>query len=95
MLSLALVVLAVVAVFGSFVLCVVTVARMRELPAWRRFLPLTLLLIALSASLLRAADIRWVAEAIAFPLNLAVVLLSTYEIRARRLRNRLEAAKAA
>ncbi|MFJ7128519.1 hypothetical protein [Streptomyces sp. NPDC098101] len=84
---LVLVALAGIAVFGSLVLCTVTVARMRELPAWRRFLPLALFLLALAASLLRSVDVREVADAVAFPLNLAAVLLSVREIRARRLRN--------
>ncbi|MER7909548.1 hypothetical protein [Streptomyces sp. NPDC096068] len=84
---LVLVALAGIAVFGSLVLCTVTVARMRELPAWRRFLPLALFLLALTASLLRSVDVREVADAVAFPLNLAAVLLSVREIRARRLRN--------
>ncbi|MFJ4790765.1 hypothetical protein [Streptomyces sp. NPDC088794] len=64
--------------------CAVTVARMRDLSAWRRFLPLALFLIAAGASLLRAFDIPEAANAIAFPLNLAVVVLSLREIRIRR-----------
>ncbi|MEU9456699.1 hypothetical protein [Streptomyces sp. NPDC048277] len=64
--------------------CAVAVARIRELPAWRRFLPLALFLIAAGASLLRAFHIPEVANAIAFPLNLAVVVLSLREIRIRR-----------
>ncbi|MER7762242.1 hypothetical protein [Streptomyces sp. NPDC097619] len=60
----------------------VAVARMRELPAWRRALPLVLCLAALVASLLRAFDIRAVADAVAFPLNLAALVLASREIRA-------------
>ncbi|WP_432128239.1 hypothetical protein [Streptomyces sp. bgisy082] len=88
---LVLIALSAVAVFGSLVLCTVTVARVRELPAWRRFLPLSLFLVALAASLLRAVDVREIADAIAFPLNAAAVLLSVREIRARRRRNVAEA----
>ncbi|WP_240450089.1 hypothetical protein [Streptomyces sp. S1] len=84
---LVLVALGGIAVFGSLVLCTVTVARMRELPVWRRFLPPALFLLALAASLLRSVGVREVADAVAFPLNLAAVLLSVREIRARRLRN--------
>ncbi|MCZ4604347.1 hypothetical protein O3S80_11385 [Streptomyces sp. Lzd4kr] len=81
--------LPVVAAFGIAFFCLtlwcsVTVARMRDLPTWRRFLPLALFLIAAGASLLRAVDIPEVAGAIAFPLNLAAVLLSLREIRGRR-----------
>ncbi|WP_406175756.1 hypothetical protein [Streptomyces sp. NBC_00996] len=47
-------------------------------------MPLALFLIAAGASLLRAVDIPEVANAIAFPLNLAVVLLPLREIRSRR-----------
>ncbi|MFC8493343.1 hypothetical protein ACFUJU_21600 [Streptomyces sp. NPDC057235] len=85
--------LSAVAVFGSLVLCTVTVARMRELPPWRRFLPLCLFLVALTASLLRAVDVREIADAVAFPLNVAAVLLSVREIRARRRRNAAEASR--
>ncbi|RMB82839.1 hypothetical protein CTZ28_27765 [Streptomyces shenzhenensis] len=73
-----------VAFFCFTLWCSVTVARMRDLPPWRRFLPLALFLIAAGASLLRAIDIPEVANAIAFPLNLAVVLLSLREIRSHR-----------
>ncbi|MET4647341.1 MULTISPECIES: hypothetical protein [Streptomyces] len=82
-----------VAAFGIVFFCLtlwcsVTVARMRDLPTWRRFLPLTLFLIAAGASLLRAVDIPEVANAVAFPLNLAVVLLSLREFRSRRQHTR-------
>lgn len=75
-----------IAFFCLTLWCSVTVARMRDLPAWRRFLPLALFLIAAGASALRAFDIPEVANAIAFPLNLAVVLLALREIRNRRQR---------
>ncbi|AQT70379.1 hypothetical protein [Streptomyces sp. fd1-xmd] len=75
-----------IAVFGVLLWCTITVARMRDLPSWRRFLPLALLLISLGASLLRAFDIPAVANAIAFPLNVAVIILCVREIRARRRR---------
>ncbi|MEU6009993.1 MULTISPECIES: hypothetical protein [unclassified Streptomyces] len=77
-----------ITVFCLTLWCSLTVARMQDLPAWRRYLPLSLFLIALSASLLRAFDIPQIANAIAFPLNLAVVVTSLYEIRARQSRNR-------
>ncbi|MCI3276737.1 hypothetical protein [Streptomyces cylindrosporus] len=75
-----------IAFFCLTLWCAVTVARMRDLPTWRRFLPLALFLIAAGASLLRAFDIPEVANAIAVPLNLAVVVLSLGEIRNRRRR---------
>lgn len=68
--------------------CSVTVARMRDIPTWRRFLPLCLFLLSNGASLLRAFDVPQVANVVAFPLNLAVVLLSLWEFRGRRLRRR-------
>ncbi|MGW0957124.1 hypothetical protein [Streptomyces sp. NPDC002545] len=77
-----------ITVFCLTLWCSLTVARMQDLPTWRRHLPLSLFLIALSASLLRAFDIPQIANAIAFPLNLAVVVTSLYEIRARQSRNR-------
>ncbi|MFG3657580.1 hypothetical protein [Streptomyces sp. NPDC047706] len=60
---------------------------MRELPLWRRFLPLTLLLTAAGASFLRAFGIPEVANAIAFPMNLAVLVLALKEIRGQRHRH--------
>jgi hypothetical protein len=77
-----------ITVFCLTLWCSLTVARMRDLPAWRRYLPLSLLLISLGASLLRAFDIPQIADAVAFPLNLAAVVMSLREIRARRSRNR-------
>lgn len=66
--------------------CSVTVARMQDIPTWRRLLPMSLFLLAAGASLLRAFDIPEVANAVASPLNLAVVLLSIWELRGRRRR---------
>ncbi|MCX4538695.1 hypothetical protein ACWD4L_43760 [Streptomyces sp. NPDC002596] len=60
----------------------VRVAKMRDLPAWRRFLPLSLLVLSIAASLLRAADIPQVANAVAFPLLLAAIAVSLMEVRA-------------
>ncbi|MFF9128283.1 hypothetical protein ACF09J_34345 [Streptomyces sp. NPDC014889] len=65
-----------------------TVARMRNLPASRRYLPVSLFLIALGASLLRAFGIDQIASAIAFPFTLAAIVLSLREIRTRRSRDR-------
>ncbi|MFJ9551433.1 hypothetical protein [Streptomyces erythrochromogenes] len=76
-----------IAVLGALLWCTVTVARIRDIPAWRRALPLTLFLLSLAASLLRAVDIPAVANAVAFPLNLAAIILSVREIRARRSRS--------
>ncbi|WP_432193986.1 hypothetical protein [Streptomyces sp. bgisy027] len=75
-----------VAFFCLTLWCSVAVARMQELPVWRRLLPLALFLIAASASLLRAFDMPAVANTIAFPLNLAVVILSLGEMSSRRRR---------
>lgn len=60
----------------------VRVARVRGLPAWRRFFPLSLLVLSIAASLLRAADIPQVANAVAFPLLLAAIAVSLTEVRA-------------
>ncbi|WP_405594211.1 hypothetical protein OG741_01305 [Streptomyces sp. NBC_01410] len=57
------------------------VTRIRDIPPWRRYLPLALLLIATAASLQRAVDNPEVANMIAFPLNIAAVGLSLREIR--------------
>ncbi|WP_069173988.1 hypothetical protein [Streptomyces griseus] len=64
----------------------VRVAGMRGLPAWRRFLPISLLVLSIAASLLRAADIPQVANAVAFPLLLAAIAVSLIEVRAERNR---------
>ncbi|WP_338675164.1 hypothetical protein V1460_20885 [Streptomyces sp. SCSIO 30461] len=68
-----------------------TVARFRELPAWRRFLPLALFLTALAASLLRGFGIPQIAAAVAFPLNLAALAIAITEIRAHRRQQQLRA----
>lgn len=83
-----------IAFFCLTLWCSVTVARMRDIPTWRRFLPLGLFLTAAGASLLRAFDIPEVADAVAVPLNLAVVLLPLREIRGRR-QHRQEAGRPA
>jgi hypothetical protein len=75
-----------IAFFCFTLWCSVTVARMRDIPRWRRFLPIGLFLLAAGASLLRAFDIPEVANAVASPLNLAVVLLSLAEMRGRQRR---------
>ncbi|MEU6709507.1 hypothetical protein [Streptomyces wuyuanensis] len=75
-----------IAFFCLTLWCSVAVARLRDLPLWRRLLPLSLLLVSTAASLLRAFGIPEVANAVAFPLNLAVVLLSLGEILAGRRR---------
>ncbi|MFD5337782.1 hypothetical protein [Streptomyces hawaiiensis] len=75
-----------IAFFCFTLWCSVTVARMRDIPKWRRFLPIGLCLLAAGASLLRAFDIPEVANTVASPLNLAVVLLSLAEMRGRRRR---------
>jgi hypothetical protein len=63
-----------------------TAARLPGLPRWRRLLPLTLLLAATGASLLRAADLPEPARLIAFPCNVAAIALAGREIRADRAR---------
>ncbi|MEW1675324.1 hypothetical protein AB0O47_19050 [Streptomyces noursei] len=83
-----------IAAVGITVFCLtlwysLTVARMPNLPTWRRYLPLTLLLIALGASLLRPLDMPQIANAIAFPLNLTAIVLALREIRIQRGRNRV------
>ncbi|MFJ8349185.1 hypothetical protein ACIQ9J_23050 [Streptomyces sp. NPDC094153] len=77
-----------ITVFCLTLWCSLAVARMRSLPAWRRYLPLSLFLIALGASLLRAFGIAEIAGAIAFPFTLAALVLSVSEIRSRRSRSR-------
>ncbi|MEI5595845.1 hypothetical protein [Streptomyces brasiliscabiei] len=83
-----------IAALGITVFCLtlwssVTVARMQGIPAWRRYLPLSLFLIAGGASLLRAFGIPEIANAVAFPFNLAAILLSLREIRAQRAKSRV------
>ncbi|MEH0542339.1 hypothetical protein QA802_04350 [Streptomyces sp. B21-105] len=83
-----------IAALGITVFCLtlwssVTVARIHGIPAWRRYLPLTLFLIAGGASLLRAFGIPEIANTVAFPFNLAAILLSLREIRAQRAKSRV------
>ncbi|MEU3206515.1 hypothetical protein ABZ702_22115 [Streptomyces cyaneofuscatus] len=78
--------LVALALFGALLWCAVTVARFRELPTRRRFLPLALFLTVLAASILRGAGIPQIAAAIAFPLNLAALILAITEIRTHRHR---------
>ncbi|MFE0641729.1 hypothetical protein ACFW2Y_08985 [Streptomyces sp. NPDC058877] len=86
--SLVLVLLALSAlaflVYGV-VLCT-RVWRTAELPRWRRILPGLLLCLALAASLGRAWGVTAVAEAVAFPLNIAALLLASYEVQRHRRR---------
>ncbi|MEU7384134.1 MULTISPECIES: hypothetical protein [unclassified Streptomyces] len=77
-----------ITIFCLTLWCSLTVARMRSLPAWRRYLPLSLFLIAFGASLLRFFGIDQIANVIASPFNLAAIVLSLSEIRIRRNRNR-------
>jgi hypothetical protein len=69
----------------------VTVFRIRDLPRWRRCLPLTLLLASTIASLLRAFDVPEVANAVSFPLNATAIVLALTEIRAARQRRQVVA----
>ncbi|MGW5233185.1 hypothetical protein ACWEQU_13020 [Streptomyces nodosus] len=78
-----------ITVFLLTLWCSLTVARMRDLPMWRRYLPLFLFLISIGASALRAFDIPQIANAIAAPLNLVVIALSLREILIRRSRDRV------
>ncbi|MFJ8669897.1 hypothetical protein [Streptomyces sp. NPDC093600] len=61
-------------------------ARLPDIPPWRRFLPLALLLTATAASMLRAIDIPQPANLIAFPLNIAAIALAWRELAAHRAR---------
>ncbi|MFF3342990.1 hypothetical protein [Streptomyces flavidovirens] len=61
-------------------------ARLPDIPPWRRFLPLALLLTATAASLLRAIDIPQPANLIAFPLNIAAIALAGRELAVHRAR---------
>ncbi|MFJ9795424.1 hypothetical protein [Streptomyces sp. NPDC101145] len=61
-------------------------ARLSDIPRWRRFLPLVLLLTATALSLLRAVEITQPANLIAFPLNIAAIALAGREIAAHRSR---------
>ncbi|TQK49959.1 hypothetical protein FBY35_0250 [Streptomyces sp. SLBN-118] len=84
--SLSLVVLAAWAVAFltlNVILCV-RVWRIRDLPTWRRLLPAALLCAALAASLTRAAGITVIASTVAFPLNVATLVVALGEIRGHR-----------
>jgi hypothetical protein len=59
-------------------------AGLSDIPLWRRFLPLALLLAAAGASLLRAVDVPEPARLIAFPCNIAAIALAGREIREHR-----------
>jgi hypothetical protein len=79
----------VIAVVGISILCFtlwcsVRVTKMRDLPTWRRCLPLGLLALSIATSLLRAVDIPRIAEVSAFPLTLAAIAVSLVEIRAQK-----------
>ncbi|MFB7940874.1 hypothetical protein [Streptomyces sp. NPDC056049] len=76
------------AFLGFTVVLCVRVARMDELPRWRRFLPALLLCAALATSTGRAWGVTAAAEAVAFPLSAATALLGMYEVDRRRRRER-------
>ncbi|MFI5763160.1 hypothetical protein [Streptomyces sp. NPDC051563] len=76
-----------IAVTAFTLWCSVIVVRMKDLPWWRRGLPLALFLAANVASALRAFDIPEVANAVAFPLNVGVVVVALAEMRAARRRH--------
>ncbi|MFF8601103.1 hypothetical protein ACF065_18415 [Streptomyces sp. NPDC015232] len=69
----------------NIVLCV-RVWWMTELPLWRRILPTLLLCAALAASASRAWGVTAVADAVAFPLNVATAVLGMYEMSRMRAR---------
>ncbi|MGW8955533.1 hypothetical protein [Streptomyces sp. NPDC055709] len=81
-----------IATFAFTLWCSVTVARISDLPWWRRYLPLALFLASNIASLLRAFDMPGIANVAAFPLNAALVVVALSEIRASRQRRRQEEA---
>ncbi|MEU7031948.1 hypothetical protein AB0A60_35275 [Streptomyces sp. NPDC046275] len=85
-LMLIVLVLCALAFLVSNLVLAVRVWRMTELPRWRRMLPALLLCAALAASQTRAWGITAVAEAVAFPLNLATALLGIHETRRMRAR---------
>lgn len=80
------------AAFCTTLWATLTVARLRDLPLWRRYLPLLSFLLAATASLLRGLGIPEPADVVAFPLNLAALVLSLRTIRARRAADRARAA---
>ncbi|MGW8064242.1 hypothetical protein ACVV2G_18695 [Streptomyces ziwulingensis] len=71
----------------------VTVFRIRDLPRWRRCLPLALLFASAIASLLRAFGLPEVANAVSFPFNAAAIVVALTEIRAARQRRDLAKAQ--
>ncbi|MEU9865228.1 hypothetical protein AB0D99_30615 [Streptomyces sp. NPDC047971] len=71
-----------VVLFACALTLTVKAARVRTLPAWRRYLPLALLLVAAAASLLRGVGVSGPAEFVAFPLNLVAIALAVSAIRA-------------
>ncbi|WP_326767919.1 hypothetical protein OG978_28365 [Streptomyces sp. NBC_01591] len=75
-----------ISILGVTLWCSVHVAKMSDLPTWRRFLPLGLLVLSLAASLLRAAGTPQFANAVAFPLLLAALAVSLMDIRAQNNR---------
>ncbi|MGW3660034.1 hypothetical protein ACWD6R_32290 [Streptomyces sp. NPDC005151] len=75
-----------ISIFCFTLWCSVRVARMRDLPTWRRYLPLGLLTLSVAASLLRAVDIPQIGEVAAFPLTLAAIAVSLVEVRAQNNR---------
>ncbi|MEU9983531.1 hypothetical protein [Streptomyces sp. NPDC050856] len=77
-----------IAVFALTLWCSVTVARIKDLPWWRRYLPLALFFASNIASALRAFDIPEVANAVAFPLNVGIVVVALTEMRAARQRHK-------
>ncbi|MFF4170537.1 hypothetical protein [Streptomyces sp. NPDC001744] len=77
-----------IAVFAFTLWCSVTVARIKDLPRWRRYLPLALFLASALTSALRAFDIPDVANAVAFPLNAGAVAVALAEMRAARQRHK-------
>ncbi|MFF4746280.1 hypothetical protein [Streptomyces sp. NPDC001268] len=75
-----------VVVFALTIWCSIAVARLRDIPKWRRLLPLSLFVVSNCLSLLRAFEITAPAEIAAFPLNLATIVIGLGEIRAHRRR---------
>ncbi|WP_406283709.1 hypothetical protein [Embleya sp. NBC_00896] len=60
------------------------VARMHDLAAWRRLLPLALALIGVATSLFRAEDVVLVAGLVVLPCYAASVLFAQAEIHRER-----------
>ncbi|WP_371591735.1 hypothetical protein [Streptomyces virginiae] len=74
------------ALYAFLFACALTItlkaARIRALPAWRRCLPLALLLAAAAMSLIRGFGVPGPASLLAFPLNLTAIALAGREIHA-------------